>query len=61
MLKGYDHLAYKSVLSIDPGPSGIVEVVGLIVSGSQLEGNGGGVSVTSGTATFSDCTIRGNT
>ena len=50
----------RRVLSIDPGPSGVVQLIGLNITGGSYA-DGGGVRVDSGMVTLSLCTITGNT
>eukprot|EP00900_Chrysochromulina_parva_P008785 jgi/Chrpa1/17908/Chrysochromulina_OHIO_Genome00022144-RA len=53
----------RRVLTINPGPSGVVQLIGLGITGgyvSNYVSNGGGVFVNGGTVTLSSCTISGN-
>eukprot|EP00900_Chrysochromulina_parva_P006723 jgi/Chrpa1/16051/Chrysochromulina_OHIO_Genome00018894-RA len=49
----------RRVVNIDPGWSGVVQLIRLNITGGSLDG--GGVYVASGTVTLSSCTISGNT
>ena len=55
----------RRVLLIDPGSSGVVQLIRLSITGGHAEGvigwNGGGVHVASGTLTLASCSIYGNT
>jgi len=51
----------RRVLNINPGSSGVVQLIGLNITGGYygtFENNGGGVYVRSGTVTFSSSSIR---
>jgi parallel beta-helix repeat protein len=52
--------SHRSVLNINPGSSGVVQVIGLSITGGYTT-NGGGLRVGGGTVTLSSCTITGNT
>jgi hypothetical protein len=54
------YLSERCVLSINPGSSGVVQLIGLIITGGYSLFVGG-VYVTGGTVTISSCTISGNT
>jgi hypothetical protein len=54
------------VLNVNPGSSGVVQLIGLNITGGQSLGAsnggwGGGVLVLGGSVTISSCTINGNT
>jgi len=52
----------RIVLNINPGLMGVVQVIGLNITGGYMPGGyGGGVWIDSGTVTLSSCTITGNT
>jgi trimeric autotransporter adhesin len=56
----------RRVLYINPGQSGVVQLIGLAITGGSVgNGNnfmgGGGVFINNGTVTLSSCTITGNT
>ncbi len=50
----------RRVLYINPGSLGVVQVIGLNITGGYIN-NGGGVYIGGGTVTLSSCTITGNT
>eukprot|EP00900_Chrysochromulina_parva_P017016 jgi/Chrpa1/25315/Chrysochromulina_OHIO_Genome00010662-RA len=50
----------RRVLNIQPGSLGVVQLIGLNITGGN-EQNGGGVVVSGGSVTISSCTISGNT
>jgi len=50
----------RRVLNINPGSSGVVQVIGLNITGGYIN-NGGGVYIGGGTVTISSSTISGNT
>ena len=55
----------RRVLNINPGSSGVVQVIGLNITRGYIMGHGsdnsgGGVNIYSGTVTISSCTISGN-
>ena len=53
----------RRVLYINPGSSGVVQLIRLGITGGYVAGagnNGGGVGINVGTVTFSSCTITGN-
>ena len=47
-------------VEIAPGGSGVVQLIGLRITGGWYTGDGGGVHVASGTVTFESCLIYGN-
>ena len=49
------------VLNVNPGSLGVVQLIGLNVTGGYNNIDGGGVFINSGTVTLSSCTITGNT
>jgi len=52
----------RRVLNINPGPSDIVQLIGLKITGGYTTSTfGGGVIVQGGTVAISSCTISGNT
>jgi parallel beta-helix repeat protein len=52
----------RRVLNINPGSSGVVQLIGLNITGGYLQYlPGGGVYVQDGTVAISSCTISGNT
>ena len=53
----------RRVLNINPGSSGVVQVIGLNITGGYFNSHdaGGGVYVTSGTVTITSSSIYGNT
>ena len=54
----------RRVLYINPGSSGVVQLIRLGITGGYVAGagnNGGGVGINVGTVTFSSCNITGNT
>jgi hypothetical protein len=53
----------RRVLNINPGPSGVVQLIGLNITGGYYQSYpyGGGVSVQSGTVTITSSSIYGNT
>ena len=51
----------RRVLNINPGSSGVVQLIGLNITGGYTDSSGGGVLVWSGTVTFDSCHIYGNT
>jgi len=53
--------ASSSVLNINPGSSGVVQLIGLNITGGYYSGSGGGVYVNGGLVTIDSCTITGNT
>ena len=50
----------RRVLNINPGSTGVVQLIGLNITGGYVTNNGGGVYIYSGTVTLSSCTITGN-
>eukprot|EP00900_Chrysochromulina_parva_P009384 jgi/Chrpa1/18447/Chrysochromulina_OHIO_Genome00024317-RA len=50
----------RRVLHINLGSSGVVQLIGLRITGGYTTSHGGGVFVQGGTVTFSSCTINGN-
>ena len=50
----------RRVLNINPGSSGVVQLIRLSITGGYTS-SGGGVFVQGGTVAISSCTIRGNT
>ena len=52
----------RRVLNIDPGSTGVVQLIRLFITGGYVSSYpAGGVYIRSGTVTFSSCTITGNT
>jgi hypothetical protein len=54
----------RRVLYINPGSLGVVQLIGLNITGGyrwDVSLRGGGVYISSGTVSFSSCTISGNT
>jgi len=51
----------RRVLNINPGSSGVVQLIGLHITGGYIVDSGGGVSVYSGTVTITSSWITGNT
>ena len=53
----------RRVLNINPGPSGVVQVIGLNITGGYIQSylGGGGVLVDSGTVSIMSSQIYGNT
>eukprot|EP00900_Chrysochromulina_parva_P019396 jgi/Chrpa1/27458/Chrysochromulina_OHIO_Genome00025746-RA len=51
----------RRVLNINPGSSGVVQLIGLNITGGYTDSSGGGVLVWSGAVTFTSCRIYGNT
>eukprot|EP00900_Chrysochromulina_parva_P026555 jgi/Chrpa1/8533/Chrysochromulina_OHIO_Genome00011180-RA len=54
-------LSQRRVLNINPGPSGIVQLFGLGITGGYTTSYGGGVHLNSGTVTITSSSIFGNT
>eukprot|EP00900_Chrysochromulina_parva_P018284 jgi/Chrpa1/26457/Chrysochromulina_OHIO_Genome00022830-RA len=51
----------RRVLNINPGSLGVVQLIGLNITGGNTASYGGGVLVSGGSVTISSCTISGNT
>ena len=51
--------ASHSRVNINPGPSGVVQLIGLNITKGNAQ-NGGGVFIQGGTVTILSCTISGN-